>query len=204
MMSPGAKAACLSIGLATAWAPIAEADVMTRVRVENSTPTALSHAFLLMGSPGSGAPGVMMSNVGFSYGTPDFILDQRAPSDFGSGYAMIAVTGIGSGAPPGGVLGLVVSAPGLTYIGSFFEQAFPGWSEPQLIDQMMHGGPLPEMFLRTNFAVLMQGLGQTATCTKFSQGEAFGTMHVSIEAVPAPAALAVLPMGLFALRRRRR
>jgi len=175
--------------------------MLTQVHVEANMAGNVSHALMLFGGLGSGGFGPMLrahSTVLFNNGTPDFELDLQT-SDFGDGFAMVGLTGEGSG-----FLSLVVSTPGLTYMfGMSFEQAFPGFSEAQLINQLLTNDPAADVFLRTNFDLLRQIDGTDATCVSFSNGADFGTITMEVTSIPAPAVVALLPLGLLLPRRRR-
>lgn len=199
MMSPAAKSACLTVGLVSAWAPVAEAEIQTRVRVTETMPEDVSHSILMIAGTGSGSNDyLMLHNIGWSVGTPDFFLDR--PMNEVTRFAVLGLTGVGSG-----FMHLVVSSPGLTYInGMAFEQAFPGVSEQALIDQLWTGGPGADAFFRGHAEMLLQGANGTANVHKFSTGSAFGLMSIEVTAVPTPGVLAVTPLALLAFRRRRR
>lgn len=206
--SSSLAAACMAAGLASAWTPSAMGDVMTRIDVESTLAGDVSHAVVLFNSfgSGSGGPGTAVTfdllqgvQVG---GDPwrTFEISSNTFADFGDSYAMLAIYGKGSGGQ-----GLVVSTPGLTVIiGVSFENAFPGFSEQVLIDDMLTGGNLAEAFLRTNFALLLTPAGTRSDAVAFSQGAPFGGITFTATAIPAPSAFAVLTAGAFASMRRSR
>lgn len=207
MSTTALKSACLSVGLVSAWSPIAGADVVTQVHTQNAMLGDVHHARIMlggMGSGGSGIPGdLMLSNLYLpGSGSSDFY-STSSLQGIGSGYAMIGLAGEGSGP-----YHAVVSAPGLTLIGGFvFEQVFPGYSEQQVIDQLLLSTPASDQFvsnfLRTNFALLLTQQGERASCASFSTGVPFGFITISASTVPAPTACALFPLGLFMARRRR-
>lgn len=201
-------AACLGVGLATAWGPSALGDVQTAVWANSRTNGAISHATVISGGLGSGAAGggggivyrglsVPAGQSGLSNLTILYRSEVATPA-FGNSWAMV---GISEGS---GSMHLVVSAPGLTYLGMAFEQAFPGFNEAQLIDSLLAGGSAGETFLRTNFALLLQGHGQEAHCISFSNGTDFGTLTIGVNQVPTPASAVLMAFAGLAARRRRR
>lgn len=196
------KSACLSVGLVSAWAPIAGADVLTEVRFECSMSAPVTHARVMLGGLGSGSPGgggVMLSGVSLPGVGSEFILSSLASSAFGDSFAMVGLTGDGSGA-----LHAVVSMGGLTYLDfASFEQVFPGFSEALLIDQLLTNNPAADNFLRTNFALLLTQQGQSSPCASFSGATPFGSITISAVSVPAPASCALLSLGVLVARRRR-
>ena len=203
MSNQAMRTACLSVALATAWAPAAEGDILTRIDGDSSMNHGVDRAVVLMGGRGNSIavraqaiPGEALT--GLTHLTWLGFSDQPT-ANFGDSFAMIAV-GHGSG---GGDF-LVVTSPGLTYIGNFFDVAFPGYSEQVMIDSLLTDGNAAEQFLRTNFALLLQKQGIQAQCTSFSAGADFGTITFTATSVPAPgAACSLAPLGLLALRRRR-
>jgi hypothetical protein len=72
-----------------------------------------------------------------------------------------------------------------------------------MIAMLLSDAPGAEAFLRSHFDMLSQLDGTVSTCFSFSQGADFGTFGVSLNSVPGPSALALVPLSVFALRRRR-
>jgi hypothetical protein len=195
-------AACLAVGLVSAWAPESKADIQqTRVDYQTNLNSNLTYLIVMFGSLGSGSQGTspvaltlaLLPGIGSGNFTSDI-----ARSNFGDSFAMMGVSE-GSGAQH-----LVISWDHQTFpLQLQFDQLFPGFSESGLIDQLIHGGSGPELFLRTNFAILLAGHGETSNCFSFSTPEDFGTVSFSVTEIPEPAVLGLLPIGFLALRRRR-
>ena len=127
--------------------------------------------------------------------------DGVAADNFGIGYAMLGLTQRATGERS-----LIVTGDHLTWmLGVSFEEAFPGYSEGELIHELLTGGAGGEAFLRTNFATLITPLGAESTATAFTLGEPFGTLTVSVDVIPAPGSVAaVVTVGVIGLARRRR
>lgn len=200
MSSNAYTTACLSIGLASAWAPTADAAVQSEIRYQTNLVADVQHARVMLGGWGSGGGDCIISAGTLpGLGSGAFTSELEA-GDLGSSYAMIGVSfGSGGGAH------LVVSAPGLTYIGMLFEEAFPGWSEQLLIDQLLTDNPAADAFLTDQFLTLQQMYAHDAVCTGFSAGVNVGTVNFSVVSVPAPGAglLGAMPLCLLSRRRRR-
>lgn len=200
MSTTSYASACLSIGLASAWAPTADAAVQSEIRYQTNLAVDIQHARVMLGGWGSGGGDCIISAGTLpGVGSGAFSSELQA-GDLGSSYALIGVS-MGSA----GAAHLVVSAPGLTYIGTFFEDAFPGWSEQQLIDQLLTDNPAADAFLTDQFLNLQQMYAHDAVCTGFSAGVNIGTVNLSVVSVPAPGAglLGAIPLCLLSHRRRR-
>ena len=131
------------------------------------------------------------------------LYSEMSVENFAPSYALLGVSW-GSGTS-GTDKHLVLSVPHLTYIGLSFEDAFPGFNEQEIIQSIATGDDtLALNFLRTNFAVLLQGTGNSGRALSFSLGSDFGTLTVRAVAVPAPMAAALAALGSVAALRRRR
>lgn len=190
--------ACLSIGLASAWAPTqAEGAIESEIRIDTNLAADVSHARLMLCGSGGGWDMVSIGSL--------TILDiRRLPSELpfdpdGPIYALMGLMDDGSG-----VSRLVVSHPGLTIIyGNTFESIFPAYSEQVLIDMLRFDSPQADSFLMTYASMLGQSNGQSSEVAGFSLGEHVGDITVTWTAVPAPGAAMLLPLWLVATRRRR-
>lgn len=204
-------AACLSVGLASAWTPHAKANVSVDVTIEADFVGDVTNAIFLLSTPDAssgGSAGFVISDPALLGGTIPregwltFIrFDGVAADNLGVGYAMLGLTQRATGERS-----LVVTGDHLTIVlGVSFEEAFPGFSEGELIHELLTGGAGGEAFLRSNFAALITPYGAESTATAFTLGEPFGSMTLSVAVVPAPsAAAAVVTVGLIGLARRRR
>lgn len=206
--SSALAAACLSVGLANAWAPEAKAELQVQVTIESNLLGDVTHAMFLLSNPdsSSGVAGVVASDPALVGGVvPGCCLtwmrfSNVTTDDFGTGFAMLGLT-----QRPDGGRSLVVSGNNLTYMhGRSFEQVFPGFSEGTLIDELLLGGDGGEAFLRTNFGVLFTSYGTEADAVSFTQGAPFGALMLSVGVVPAPGAAALFSLGLIGSARRRR
>ena len=205
-------AACLAVGLVSAWTPECQAAPQTRIDYQTNL-TGLSsltymHVMFGVAGVGSGGPGSSPLELrggslpGFGSG---FFTSEIDTASFGDSFAMIGVS-LGS-ANPGGTSGqrLLVSWDHLTYIGDIrFEQTFPGFTEAGLIDELINGGPGPSLFLSTFFPVLRVANGEASSCFTFESPDPLGTTRFSVSSIPAPGLFGLLPVGFVALRRRRR
>lgn len=199
MSSANLKAACLSVGLVSAWAATADAEIITEVRFQTNFPSEVTHARLMLTGLGSGSNQVFLNILSLPGSGSGFISSELEAALFGDHYAMVGLYGIGSGA-----YGVVITTPGLTILdGHLFEEVFPGVSEQLLVQQLLSDSPFVNDFMRTEFAVLRQRQEFSATCYSFSAAAPFGSMSVEVVSVPAPAAAAILPVFLLAHRRRR-
>ncbi|MBX3385227.1 MAG: hypothetical protein KF768_01505 [Phycisphaeraceae bacterium] len=201
-------AACLSIGLVNAWAPEAKAGMPVQVTIESNLLGDVTNAMLLLSNPdaSSGVPGFLIADPALAGGVVPgccltwMIFDGVSAASFGSGYAMLGLT-----QHTDGTRSLVVSGNNLTHShGLSFEQAFPGWTEGALIDELLSGGAGGEAFLRTNFAVLFTPHGAEADAVSFSLGAPFGTLRLDVTVIPSPGVGALVSLGLIGLVRRRR
>ncbi len=202
MSTTNLAAACLSIGLVSAWAESADAGVLTEIHYEGGMLGDVTHARVLLGGLGSGSngsDGLIFRNLALE-GMGSGFFTSPVSSEFNQdAYAMIGLSGDGSGFHH-----LVLTTPGLTILnGMLFEDLFPGVSEAVLIDQLLTDNPAADDFLRTNFAVLRTPDTMPATCYSFSAAQPFGTLTIDIVSVPAPALAGFLPVLLLAHRRRR-
>lgn len=207
--SSALAAACLTVGLSSAWAPAAKADLPTEVRISSSLAGDVAHAIILLGDVDpAGVPGVVISDPTLAGGVISgggwmtiIHYSDLSVDDFGAGYAMVGVRELSDGTPS-----LVVSGGGwLTHIpGASFEEVFPGYSQGELIERVMAGGPEGESFLRDNFSELMTPYGTESAAFAFSQAVEFGGLTIDVVAVPAPGALAIAPLAILAAQRRRR
>jgi len=192
-------AACLSVGLASAWAPTqAEGAVFSEVRIDTNLDSDVSHARLMLCGSGGGWDFVSLASLTY---IDTFTFQSELEVDpTGTSYAMMGLMDNGSGG-----LRLVVSHPGLTILnGSLFESVFPGYSEQVLIDMLLNDNPQADSFLMTYASMLGQRSGSSASATGFSVGEDVGDLTVTWTAVPAPSAALLLPVWAAASRRRRR
>jgi len=165
--------------------------------------------FLLSNSDSSaGVAGFVISDPALTGGTISsggwhtmLQFEGVASDDFGVGYAMIGMTLRATGERS-----LVVTGDHLTWMfGLSFDQAFPGFAEADLIDDLIAGGEAGAVFLRTNFATLITPHGAASTATAFTLGAPFGSMTLSVAVVPSPgAAVALVSVGFIGLARRRR
>jgi len=202
-------AACLSVGLANAWAPAAKADLPTEVRISSNLAGDVSHAIILLGDADpAGVPGVVISDPLLPGGVisgggwlTHMIFNELTTDDFGAGYAMLAIREHTDGA-----FSLVISGGSCwTHVGgASFEEVFPDYSQSVLIERMMAGGPEGEAFLRDNFSTLITPYGTEAPSVAFSQAVDFGGLTIDVVEVPAPGALALAPLAILAAQRRRR
>ena len=120
------------------------------------------------------------------------------PPDFDS-YALIGLDSAG---------GVVVTFadPSLAF-GRPFEAVFPGFSEPQVADAILTGGPLLDSFI-AQLGVTPGASTPTHVdcyCVHFSTGAIYGTFIADTSPVPGPGAgMVLLIAGSSSLRRRRR
>ncbi|MBX3410734.1 MAG: hypothetical protein KF859_12725 [Phycisphaeraceae bacterium] len=204
-------AACLSIGLANAWAPDAKADMPIEVTIASSLHGDVSNALFLLSNPdaGSGLPGFVISDPALAGGvvrggpwlTCICGLDSSVTIDqLGTGYAMLGLTQMTDGRRS-----LVVTGNNLTFsYGLSFEEAFPGFSEADLIDDLLSGGGAGAAFLRANFGTLFTPHGEESTAVSFTVGAPYGSLTLDVAVVPAPGAAALISFGLLGVIRRRR
>lgn len=200
MSSPSSAyaAACLSVGLASAWAPTqAEGAVLSEIRIDTNLDADISHARLML--CGSGGGWDFVSGFHLTYLDLYSIQSELPVDPTGTSYALMGLMDDGSGA-----LRLVVSHPGLTILnGNLFESVFPGYSEQVLIDLLLNDSPQADSFLMTYSSMLGQRSGSSSSVTGFSVGEDVGDLTVTWTAVPAPGAALLLPVWAAASRRRR-
>ena len=202
MSSPNLKAACLSVGLVSAWAATADAEIITEVRYETNFLAEVTHARLMLTGLGSGSNQVFLNILSLPGSGSGYISSELEASLFGDHYAMIGLYGAGSG-----TYGVMITTPGLTILnGLQFEEVFPGVSEQLLVQQLLADSPAVNDFMRSEFATLRTRHEFAATCYSFSEASPFGSMTVEVVTVPAPpaAAAAILPIFYLAHRRRRR
>lgn len=200
-------AACLAVGLASAWAPEAQAAPQTRIDYQTSL-TSLTYMHLMIGvaGVGSGGPGIApVELTGLSLPGPGsgFFTSEIDTASFGNSYMMI---GISQASHPQASPRLVVSMDGQTFVPTLsFEQRFPGFTEAGLINDLINGGPGPSQFLRAFYPTLHEPLGEESNCFRFDSPDPLGTVSFSVSNIPTPASglLGLLPAGYLTLRRRR-
>lgn len=207
--SSALAAACLSLGLANAWAPEAKADMPIEVSIDSGLHGTVTNALILLSNPdsSSGIPGFILSDPALAGGVIDrgpwltYLFFTGVPEDnFGTGYAMLGLTQMTDGRRS-----VVVTGNNLTHMhGLSFEEAFPGFSEADLIDDLLSGGGGGAAFLRTNFAVLFTRHGAESSAVSFTAGAPFGSLTLDVAVVPAPGAAALVSFGLLGVMRRRR
>lgn len=190
--------ACLSIGLASAWAPSqAEGAIQSEIRVETNLQADVTHARIMLCGSGGGWDFVSIGGLTYIDG---FTFQSELEVDpTGSSYAMLGLMEDATGASR-----LVVSHPGLTIIyGHAFEEVFPAYSEQTLINLLRADSPQADSFLMTYASLLSQSSGLGSQVAGFSLGEYVGDITVTWTAVPAPGAAILLPAWFVAVRRRR-
>ncbi|CAN5872075.1 hypothetical protein BH11PLA1_BH11PLA1_15720 [soil metagenome] len=201
MQSPSFQSACLAVGLVAAWAPIADADVMTEVRVELNLTSDTSHLSnaRLMVCNSSGAIWDTFSAASLpGLGSGSF-MSQQTFDPATTQYALVGISH-GSGGPY-----LMVSFAHLTQLNASFESIFPGVSEQGLMDMLLTNDPGVDGFLMSHFSTMGQFSGQTSEAYHFSNATPIGSITVTVTAIPGPGGLALaLPAALLAFRRRRR
>jgi len=196
--------ACLTVGLATAWGAVSDAQADSRIHFETSLGSDLTHARLMLGGTGSGALLTIFDRLTLP-GSGSGDIFTTIP---GSGLAdSFVLMGIYHGS--GGGDRLLVSFPGLTIIVNHtFEDVFPGYSETLLIDQLLHDAVSPSDFMISTYALTAVGHGSGsmgndfAHCAAFSLAEDVGTVRVGVFDVPAPSLLIAAPLMLLPRRRR--
>lgn len=209
--SSALAAACLSLGLANAWAPEAKADMPIEVSINSGLHGDVTNTLFLLSNPdaSSGIPGFVIADPALAGGvvragpwlTCICGLDSSVTIDqLGTGYAMLGLTQMTDGRRS-----VVVTGNNLTFsYGLSFEEAFPGFSEADLIDDLLSGGGGGAAFLRTNFAVLFTRHGAESSAVSFTVGAPFGSLTLDVAVVPAPGAAALVSFGLLGVMRRRR
>lgn len=189
--------ACLSIGLASAWAAPSEGAIQSEVSIQSNLPGDLSHARLMLCGSGGGwdvVGNLSLPGVGSGYFQSELAVDPT-----GTSYSMVGLMDDGSGA-----MRLVVSHPGLTIIyGDTFENVFNGYSEATLVDLLLNDDPQADWFLLVFADMLDQTTGLQSEWAGYSVGEHVGELTVTWTAIPSPGAIALLPVWLLAARRRR-
>ncbi|MCE9620513.1 MAG: hypothetical protein K8R92_11495 [Planctomycetes bacterium] len=198
------QAACLAVGLVSAWAPVASADVVTEVRNNAHLGGDLTHTLLMFSGTGSGAPGIVLTDLMISPECSCSWGVTNPASEFGDSFAMLGLAG-GTGSGSGGDgYHLVMSFGSLTRLfGNEFSTAFPGFQESAIIDSLLTDTQLAQAFLRAQFGDIGTANGKTSGVVAFSEGVDFGTVNFSVVPVPAPSAFACLPFYLLQRRRRR-
>lgn len=200
MSNSAVRSACLAVGLVSAWAPDAEAGTFTEVRVDADFGADLTHAMLMLGSTGSGGPGITLSGLSIDGMGSGYFYSPLELDSFGTSFAMLGLSG-GSGS---GGHHLVMSTGHLThFFGSEFSTAFPGVIEQEIIDSLLAGTPLAQSFLAAQFSQTGINYGEISGVVSFSVGVDIGSVSVTVTTVPTPSVLGALPL-VFACRRRRR
>jgi hypothetical protein len=202
------QAACLAVGLVSAWAPVAEAGTVgfeTEVHYTSSFSLTVIHGLLLVsgtGSGGDGSGGVVFSNLTIPAGTGSGGWGSfHRYSDYGNSFAMI---GLGSGSGGDG-MHLIMSMGHLTHLdGTLFTQLFPGVSEAAIMDSLLTGSPLAENFLRDQYNNIRTPNGDSSVVTAFSGALDIGQISFSVIPGPSAAALGFVPLAALARRGRRR
>ena len=195
------KSACLSVGLASAWAPSAEADILTEIHFQAELTHGVEHARVLLGSLGSGSVenAIFLRDLSLPGMGSGMFASELALSDFGNAFAMIGIL-----AGSGDARVVITAGGGSGLYGITFEEAFPGISESVLIDQLITNDPAADGFLLANFAQLSITRGNFNNAAAFSVGEPVGGIIFDVVSVPAPSALGVLAFALIPRRRRGR
>jgi|GEM_PF-2153885 len=198
MPNPSLQRACLSVGLVAAWAPVADADAMTEVRVDlnlTGDTTHLSHARLMVcnqsGAVWDNFSAASLPGIGSGSFTSQQTFDPATTL-----YAMVGISH-GSGGP-----NLMVSFAHLTRLDVSFESIFPGVSEQGLMDMLLTDDPGVDGFLLAHFDTMGQFSGQPSEAYHFSNATPIGSITVTV--IPAPGGLALaVPAAMLAFRRRR-
>jgi len=200
MLKSSLQTACLAVALVSAWGPSADAQVNSEIRWQSNLTSNVSHARLMLGGSGSGGNGgsaniwteISMPGIGSGSWGSSLTVEQ-----LGSSFALMGIYN-GSGGER-----LMVSIGSLTVIyGQTFEAAFPGFSEPAILDQLRTGSPLATDFLISNFSLISSSLGSGSECAAFSIGEPVGFLTIDV-GIPAPSALGLGTLLVLARRRRR-
>lgn len=194
------KSACLTVGLVSAWSPSVEADILSEVHFRTELAGGVTHARILLGSLGSGAPGqsVFLRDISLpGFGSGSFT-SELPRSAFGDLFAVIGVFG-----EPGAQRLMVTAGGGSGLFGVAFEDAFPGASEPLLIDQLVSNDPAADAFLTSNFALMGIGQGLLNNAVAFSLGEPIGGIQIRVVSVPGPGAISIAALAFMPRRRRR-
>jgi hypothetical protein len=198
--SKGLKAACLAVGLASAWgaAAPAQADSIT----VTTTPTkSLTHVYFLYGSNSSG-----IGQDATLTSLPDITL----PSDPCQTGCNISATPPSGGGNVFSVMGLY--GPGVLTIGltdlqaanviatpTSFEAEFPGFSESTIATALANNdtATLRSFFLSGNVqqkaAISFQGSGELINFSNSTDG---GPVSAMFTPVPEPSTLSLLAVGL--------
>ena len=94
------KSACLSVGLASAWAPSAEADILTEIHFQAELTHGVEHARVLLGSLGSGSVenAIFLRDLSLPGMGSGMFASELALSDFGNAFAMIGILAAYAGA----------------------------------------------------------------------------------------------------------
>ncbi len=205
------KAACLSLGLATAWGVEAQADTM--VSIDLAPTVSLQDAVVVFGNNVSTATGFYLGDI--PYGITTNIVKRFESGDWryefinereylvnGSspnvGYALLAAY------DDDGTPGVVVSCPDDGPVVAMQEWADIFWNitEAQALDGLSHG------YADTRFGnyysdIMNTDYGTQATLVSFSTAADVGTITVTVVPEPATWGLVAGAVGIAALARRR-
>jgi len=193
-------AACLTIGLATAWGGSADAALVKVVMTPEETLTN-AYGVIYHRNSSSGRLVSLGTTIGGTTSVLFFDFAQETPQDFaGLSYTVLGLYE-GDDGPS-----VAVSFPnnGPILSGSVWEDLFGGIArKSSMIDELMRGRSIVP-FVNTTTRMTGTQYGSEATIINFSQASFGGVVTISIVPEPGSFVLLTSGVGLVALPRRRR